>query len=308
MRYADTASVHRFHEAAGLGTPGHTPPDAPRPVAQSIFEDPQTGAVFQSTDGSTPERDQKVSAALALYAYCNGIARRQAGTLWVCMAAHGKHSDAASACAGRPGVPASVVHPLARRGGLRGGAGAGPGRQRRGSTAAHLRLQQVSVACGNLGACCTPWRAMSSTNQCHSSNPVKYRMQCHRQVSTHSVQAIVRRQRPKSVERSPQGAAAAQPDCADHAAAAAGHHLRGGRRPQARGHQRLHGRLARRAAGPGAAGCTTHVTVARSHLRLARTTLVPIIPMPTSLAASSSAPVRTPYHLTQSAAPECLSG
>jgi hypothetical protein len=30
---------------------------------QSIFEDPQTGAVFQSTDGSTPERDQKASAA-----------------------------------------------------------------------------------------------------------------------------------------------------------------------------------------------------------------------------------------------------
>jgi hypothetical protein len=61
MRYA--ASVHRFLNAAGLMKLGHRPPDAPRPVAQSIFEDPQTGAVFQSTDGSTPERDQKASAA-----------------------------------------------------------------------------------------------------------------------------------------------------------------------------------------------------------------------------------------------------
>lgn len=40
-----------------------------------------------------------------------------------------------------------------------------------------------------------------------------------------------------------QGAAAAKHDRPDHAAAAAGHHLRGGRPPQARSHQRLYGRL-----------------------------------------------------------------
>jgi hypothetical protein len=39
----------------------HSPADKSSVRPQSIFEDPQTGAVFQSTDGSTPARDQKVS-------------------------------------------------------------------------------------------------------------------------------------------------------------------------------------------------------------------------------------------------------
>ena len=146
----DTASVHRFHSAAGLVTPGNTPPDAPRPVAQSIFEDPQTGAVFQSTDGSAPERDQKASAATdPLYWQCCVGATQHVlpgWHAWAPMAAHGRRSVAASACAGRPGLPASVVHPLARRGGLRGGAGAGTGRQCHRPPAAHLRFLQVGGA------------------------------------------------------------------------------------------------------------------------------------------------------------------
>lgn len=39
----------------------------PPPEGENMFEDPDTGAVFQAAEGKTPERDRKVCSMILCY-------------------------------------------------------------------------------------------------------------------------------------------------------------------------------------------------------------------------------------------------